>query len=120
MIVAGFGFTSSATEKSLEKALAATRHAGGIDGYATAADKAESAVFKTFATGHTTFAIAPDALQSAQTHTQSEASQTARHTGSVAEAAALAAAGDGAVLIVHRQISDDRMATCAIAEGPDT
>jgi len=36
---------------------------------------------------------------------------------SVAEAAALAAAGPGARLVGTRVISDDRLATAAIAEG---
>ncbi|ENO84722.1 hypothetical protein C666_16775, partial [Thauera linaloolentis 47Lol = DSM 12138] len=41
----------------------------------------------------------------------------ARGCGSVAEAAALAAAGQGARLLAIRHISPDRSATCAIAQG---
>jgi cobalt-precorrin 5A hydrolase len=43
----------------------------------------------------------------------------ARGVGSVAEAVALAAAGPGARIVVARVISSDRMATCAIAQGPE-
>jgi cobalt-precorrin 5A hydrolase len=52
------------------------------------------------------------------TVTQSGASHRARRTGSVAEAAALVAAGPGATLLGARAVSGDRMATCALAEGP--
>lgn len=38
-------------------------------------------------------------------------------TGSVAEAAALVAAGPGARLVVGRVVSPDGMVTCAVAEG---
>ena len=62
-------------------------------------------------------AVTPDALRAMETPTRSAVSLAARDTGSVAEAAALAAAGEGAWLIASRRISPDRMATCAIAQG---
>jgi cobalt-precorrin 5A hydrolase len=40
-------------------------------------------------------------------------------TGSLAEAAALAAVGENAHLLDRRVTSTDGMATAAIAEGPD-
>ncbi len=70
------------------------------------------------AMGVPVIAVSPSALQTPDTPTQSRASREARGTGSVAEAAALAAAGPGARLLTARHISPDRMATCAIAEGP--
>jgi cobalt-precorrin 5A hydrolase len=51
------------------------------------------------------------------TPTQSERIKERVGTGSVAEAAALAAAGRRARLISTRAVSQDRMATAAIAEG---
>jgi cobalt-precorrin 5A hydrolase len=62
-------------------------------------------------------AVAPDALAAATTLTDSAVVRAARGVGSVAEAAALAAAGAGARLLAARVISTDRRATCALAEG---
>ncbi|MEL7091200.1 MAG: cobalamin biosynthesis protein [Pseudomonadota bacterium] len=121
MIVAGFGFTSQATSDSLLSALAKTGMAADITLLATPADKATQAPIRALATDHLPIKpITPERLEKAQTQTQSPISQAARRTGSVAEAAALAAAGPQGTLVVTRQISDDRMATCAIAKGPDT
>ncbi len=120
MIVAGFGFRNVATAESLADALA---QAGGLpDALATAADKADTQAFRAFAagTGLPVHAIAPAALVAQPTATQSQAAQLARRTGSVAEAAALAAAGPGARLIAPRAVSRDRLATCALAEGAPT
>ena len=118
MIVAGFGFRAAATEASLRDAYA--RAGGGAARIATAADKAETPVFAGFAAGLTlpVTTVTPQTLREQDTATRSRASQNARDTGSVAEAAALAAAGPGARLIAPRTVSSDRMATCALAEGP--
>lgn len=51
------------------------------------------------------------------TVTQSDFIKEKFGTGSVAEAAAVAAAGRRARLIAARTVSQDRMATAAIAEG---
>ena len=122
MIVAGFGFRGQATAESLAAALRATGYAGQVDRIATAHDKAQHPAFLDFAEAQDVKiqGIASDVMELAQTVTQSHISQEIRRTGSVAEAAAIAAAGPGATLIVSRRISKDRMATCAIAEGPDT
>ncbi len=61
--------------------------------------------------------MSPDALAAVTTPTRSRASLKARGVGSVAEACALAAAGVQSRLLRTRQISPDRMATCAIAQG---
>ena len=114
MIVAGFGFTTRATAHSVADALQRTGCSARIDAVATAADKAPALVQML---GRSVVAIAAVDLALMETSTQSAASQLARGTGSVAEAAALAAAGKNARLLVPRCISTDRMATCAIATG---
>ena len=122
MMVAGFGFTSRATADSLRAALAATGHDGQIDQLANASDKAASPAMLDLSASLKTpiNAVQTAKLQAQHTKTQSFVSRLMRRTGSVAEAAALAAAGPGAILITPRHISDDRMATCAIAKGPET
>lgn len=122
MIVAGFGFTSRATADSLRTALAATGYGGALDHLATASDKAVTPAFVQAAASLKTpiIGVAADRIEATQTQTRSRMSHSTRKTGSVAEAAALAAAGPGATLIVPRHISADRMATCAIAKGADT
>lgn len=119
MIVAGFGFRGNATVGSLRDALAATSSTE-IEAIAAPDDKAQSPCFQDFAreTALPILSVAPDALVTTQTATQSAHSLTNRGTGSVAEACALAAAGPQAELLTTRQISPDKMATCAIAKGP--
>ena len=121
MIVAGFGFRSAATSASLRDALDRTGRAPQINRIATAKDKAETGAFQCLArdVGLPAHGIDSALLAAQQTVTVSAASQAARGTGSMAEAAALAAAGPGARIIVPRQISTDGMATCALAERKD-
>lgn len=118
MIVAGFGFRAATSAESLRDAMA---QAGGPapDALATAADKAETRVFRAFAEGLglPVRAVAAADLRAQETVSASPASRSARATGSVAEAAALAAAGPGARLLAPRAISADRMATCALAKS---
>nr|WP_300036660.1 cobalamin biosynthesis protein [uncultured Roseobacter sp.] len=124
MIVAGFGFRSRATVQSLQGALSAAQVGTPLkpDAAATIRDKAEAPVFLRFAADQNLRPVAIDDadLQRQQTTTQSAASLAARETGSMAEAAALAAAGPGARLIAPRVVSDDGMATCALAQGETT
>jgi cobalt-precorrin 5A hydrolase len=117
VIVAGFGFRASATTDSLVDALARTGGAPGL--LATAEDKASAPAFRAVATqlGLSVRGIDAAALEAQTTLTHSQASRAARATGSVAEAAALAAAGPGARLLGPRAVSGDGMATCALAEG---
>jgi cobalt-precorrin 5A hydrolase len=119
MIVAGFGFRKTATVSSLMDAFAIAG-VKNVDAIATAEDKSQAVVFQTFAKtlGAPIIAVGPLALSNADTTTHSLTSQTHRATGSVAEAAALAAIGEDAKLQTTRSISNDRMATCAIAQGP--
>ncbi len=119
MIVAGFGFRGGASADSLRDAL--DRTGAAPDLLATAAAKAGAAPIRALARAldRPLRAVDPAALSAQDTPTRSEAARRSHATGSVAEAAALAAAGPGAVLVAPRCISADRMATCAIARGPD-
>jgi len=119
VIVAGFGYRRGATSQSLASALDKACATGRADALATVAEKAETAVFAAFVRNmkRPAIAISPADLAAQQTETQSAASLETHGTGSVAEAAALAAAGPDARLIRARVVSDDRMATCALAEG---
>lgn len=116
VIVAGFGYRAGAAAASLAEAFA---QAGGhADALAAPADKA-GGVLAEFAArvGLPVIAVTPEALRAVDTHTQSAPVRALRGVGSVAEAAALAAAGPGARLIETRVVAGDRMATCALAEG---
>ena len=122
MIVAGFGFNSQASAASLADAFEATGRSAQVSVLATAYDKAASAAILDFAKSRNlpVMAVPAQELEAVCTQTQSATSIQERSTGSVAEAAALAAAGIGATLLCHRHISDDRTATCAIAIGLST
>ena len=122
MIVAGFGFRGSASVASLRDALSQASGTHKVTHLATVSDKANSPVFLAFSKtmGVPIAEVCATHLAAQQTQTQSTASQAARHTGSVAEAAALATAGPGARLLAPRSISTDRLATCALAQGAFT
>lgn len=122
MIAAGFGFTSSASADSLRDAFEAAARGHAVDLLATAEDKAAHPGLAALAAGLSLpLTGIPDAtLAAMQTQTRSPRSLAARGTGSMAEAAALAAAGPGARLLGPRRISTDRRATCAVAIGDQT
>jgi cobalt-precorrin 5A hydrolase len=115
MIIAGFGMRAEVTEASLQDALDQTGYAP--DAIATVVDKVGINAFQAFARTQNLpiQAVSQVSLDQAQTQTQSQVSLSHRGTGSVAEAAALIAAGTGATLLSGRKISNDRLATCAIA-----
>lgn len=120
-MIAGFGFRASATEASLRDALAraCAGRIEGIDRLAAPADKAAKASLRVLGRRLALVVepIPPAAIRAAATLTRSPHALAARGTGSVAEAAALAAAGPGARLVGPRAVSADRLATCALAEG---
>lgn len=122
MIVAGFGFRAEATYASLQSALERAAPDRAIDAIAAPADKAGAACISGWAAARNLplHPVTASEVQAISTVTQSTQSIAHRGTGSVAEAVALAAAGPGARLLVHRQISQDRLATCAIAIGKET
>lgn len=117
MRVAGLGFRQAAGIAALREALTAA--GGGVSALATAAEKAEAPVIRALADelGLPVLAIAPERMAAAAVQTQSPRVRALHGTGSVAEAAALAGAGQGARLIGPRVVSSDGMATAAIAEG---
>ncbi|WP_299828910.1 cobalamin biosynthesis protein [uncultured Roseobacter sp.] len=117
MIAAGFGFRKMASVGSLQDALDRACQAAQPDVLATLEDKATAEAFRLFAkdAGVPVKAVPLDVLRRQSTVSQSDASQEAYGTGSVAEAAALAAAGPGARLLTLRHISADKLATCALA-----
>ncbi len=120
MIVAGFGFRAETSLEALRDALTAAmslRRGSAVQRIATLADKAASLAPLARALGLELVALREDTLTGITVTTHSQASFAARGTGSVAEACALVAAGPGARLLVPRQISSDRTATCALAEG---
>jgi cobalt-precorrin 5A hydrolase len=119
MRVAGFGFRKGATIESLRDALAAAGGACGLDALATVTDKAEAAAIVSLARELelTIRPVPAETLAGVETSTHSVRIETMFGTGSLAEAAALAAAGRRARLVSARAISRDKSATAAIAEG---
>ncbi|UZD91530.1 cobalamin biosynthesis protein [Cognatishimia activa] len=124
MIIAGFGFRAEATARSLKDAY--DKLGGGADAIAVPDDKAGALCFKQLAAelDLPVHRISADAMQSVKTQTQAQKVIEKRGTGSVAEACALVATGAEGRLIAARHISEDRMATCALAmtssEGQNT
>lgn len=119
MRVAGFGFRAAAQAASLRDAL--ERAGARADLLATAAEKVDAAAFRALARdlGLPIVGIAADSLARERTATHSTRVADRFGTGSLAEAAALAAAGPGARLVGPRVVSADGMATAAIAERTD-
>lgn len=119
MKVAGLGFRSNASVASLREALNAAGGPNGLAAVATVSDKADAVALQALAQelGLPIRGIPAAMLAEIETTTQSELIMTRFGTGSVAEAAAVAAAGRGARLISVRAVSQDRTATAAIAEG---
>lgn len=119
MRVAGFGFRHDVTLAALREALLAAGGVEGLAAVATVSDKEDIAALKLLA-GELNLpikAVPAAMLTGIATPTQSKLIQDKFGTGSVAEAAALAAAGRDARLISTRVVSRDRTATAAIAEG---
>ncbi len=117
MRVAGLGFRQAATADSLRAAL---RAAGGenVAALATLAEKATAPALLALAEalGVPVIPIAAAALAEVETLTQSSRLRARLGTGSLAEAAALCAAGPGARLLGPRATAPDGLATAAIAE----
>lgn len=118
--IAGFGFSTRAGPESLSAAYAAAVTAGGrrVVALATLSDKAEQLAPLARRLGVPLIGVPPGPLP--PTVSESAVSRAARGTGSVAEACALAAAGAGAILLVPRRMSPDRLATCALAVAAGT
>ncbi|WP_164934565.1 cobalamin biosynthesis protein [Bradyrhizobium zhanjiangense] len=119
MKVAGLGFKRDVTLASLREALLAAGGFEGLAAVATVSDKADAEALKQLARecGVPIRAVPAELLAGIDTPTQSKLVAKKFATGSIAEAAALAAAGPRARLIATRAVSQDRTATAAIAEG---
>jgi cobalt-precorrin 5A hydrolase len=119
MKVAGLGFKRDVTLASLREALEAAGDTGGLAAVATLSDKTETPALKLLAREFNLpiKAVSAEILAGIATSTQSEFVKARFGAGSVAEAAALAAAGPRARLISKRTVSQVRTATAAIAEG---
>lgn len=122
MKIIGIGFRAEADANSLQDALAQLMAAApetSFDAIVSEAAKARAPVFRDFALalGVPGLGVSTTDLAQMITPTQSARIQDKFGTGSLAEAAALAAAGPNARLIVERVVSTDGMATAALAEG---
>ncbi|MGJ8616802.1 MAG: cobalamin biosynthesis protein [Sulfitobacter sp.] len=122
MRFAGIGFRGAADLVSLQDALQTAIKAtdgGAVDALVTEAAKARENVFRELA--HVTkipgMGVSQTDVAQMLTPTQSARIQDKFGTGSLAEAAALVAAGPGARLLAERVTSSDGMATAAIAEN---
>lgn len=121
MIVAGFGFRVKASIDSLRGALHLAAEGQSVSALASYADK-ESALVQALAEelGVPHLKIAAEHAAAQPVLTQSSCSEAAYGVGSVAEAVALAGAGQGSTLLGARVVSPDRAATCAVAKGERT
>ena len=117
-IIAGFGFRKNAPLNSLYDALNRACKGRNISAIATPEDKATAPCILTLAADLKLplIPICEHDMAAVTTATQSPRIHRMRNTGSVAEAAALSAAGPKANLIATRQVSADRSTTCALAE----
>lgn len=118
MIAAGFGFRQSASLASLESALALAAGGTPVDALATLEHKAHQLAPLAERLALPLILVAAEELAAQSTVTQSPASIARYGTGSVAEAAALAALASPARLLAPRTFSSDRLASCALAESP--
>ena len=116
MRVAGFGFRRGASLAALRDALAQAGGAEGLSAIATAEDKAGALRPLAEALGLPLLPVPCARLADQPVLTRSARVQALYGTGSLAEAAALAAAGPGARLLAPRACSADNTATAAIAE----
>ena len=117
--IIGCGFRQNASLESFESALSKLPKTDHYSGICVPEDKIAHEALCAFAKklALPIYGIKKDAIASAITDTQSAKIIKARHTGSVAEAAALAIFKTPARLITARAISSDRYAVCAIAKG---
>lgn len=115
--IAGFGFRSRTSTAALRDALTRAGGTQALIGLATAQAKAQHPAFLALAAelNLPALAIAPQDLARQSIISYSSQVETLYGTGSVAEAAALAALGQ-ARLLGPRSVSGDNTATAALAE----
>lgn len=121
MIIAGIGLRAATTESTLAALLeqASAETGREVHALATAAEKAGHPALTALARTRALplHAVAIDGMA---TPTQSARIKARFGTGSLAEGAALAAAGPGATLVLARITAPDGMATLALAETQGT
>ena len=119
--IIGCGFRQYASIESFESALSKTPETEYYSGICVPEDKMSHKALCAFAKKlHLPiYGVKSDAISGTDTPTKSSKIINIRHTGSVAEAAALSIFKTPARLISTRAISDDRQAVCAIAMGVD-
>jgi cobalt-precorrin 5A hydrolase len=126
-LVIGLGFRDQASAQSIREVLASVAAKAAMPDVATelavVEDKAThpSLLVAAHAARLSIKSITAETLRAADARvtTRSERVLRQRGVGSVCEAAALAAAGVGARLVVTRQVSTDRNATAAAALSED-
>lgn len=116
MIVAGIGLRAATTLATLTSLLNRAEETTGhpVHALATVTEKANHPALTALARSRA-LPLHAVAIEGIATPTQSERITARFRTGSVAEAAALAAAGPGAILTLARITAPDGMATLAIA-----
>ncbi len=123
MSVAGLGFRAGSSVASLRAALQAAQHthSAPLTALATATDKADHPALLQLA-AELQLPIIPVPLPQLTRQTATPSAHVPARYGahSVAEAAALAAAGPCATLVSARCVSPDRLATAAIASTEKT
>ena len=119
--IIGCGFRQYASIESFESALSKTPKTEYYSGICVPEDKMSHKALCAFAKKlHLPiYGVKSDVISGTDTPTKSSKIINIRHTGSVAEAAALSIFKKPARLISIRAISDDRHAVCAIAMGVD-
>ena len=119
--IIGCGFRQYASIESFESALSKTPETEYYSGICVPEDKMSHKALCAFAKKlHLPiYGVKSDVISGTDTPTKSSKIINIRHTGSVAEAAALSIFKTPARLISTRAISDDRRAVCAIAMGVD-
>ena len=117
--IIGCGFRQNASIESFESALSKLPTVEHYSGICVPEDKITHDALRAFAKKMELpiYGIKTDAIISASTYSLSKKIFEVRHTGSVAEAAALAFFKAPARLIAARAISNDRCSVCAIAKG---
>ncbi|MCX7558105.1 cobalamin biosynthesis protein [Sulfitobacter sp. F26204] len=122
MIIMGIGFRAAADLASLQDAMRLALESSGnqmVDALVTEAAKSREKVFRELAQlmGLPGLGVTQSNLAQMITPTQSQRIQDRFGTGSLAEAAALVAAGPDALLLAPRVVSGDGKATAAIAQS---
>ena len=117
--IIGCGFRQNASIESFESAFSKLPKTDHYTGICVPEDKITHEALCAFAKKMVLpiYGIKRASIENAVTYTQSTKIIELRHTGSIAEAAALAIFKTPASLVAARAISSDRYAVCAIAKG---